>query len=166
MIFHNEKPLSFHVKNRKFLIMSKLFTAIIFFKPETGISPRKYRNINNPQNFLKFAEKCGGWYVNLYCKRSAKFEARKYVKNDSWHKHQHWKNENGAFCPFFYTKGERKVILTKLGQVRSVSGRSVFAWRLGVWVKKTPQRGVFLNPYSDPIFNFSDLKFVLLENFQ
>lgn len=62
--------------------MGKLFTAIIFFKPERELKPRKYRNINNLENFLKFAEKSGGWYVNLYCKRSAKFEARKYLKND------------------------------------------------------------------------------------
>lgn len=62
--------------------MSKLFTGIIFFKPETQTPPRKYRNISNVQNFLKFAQKSGGWYVNLYDKRSSKFEARKYLKND------------------------------------------------------------------------------------
>lgn len=57
----------------------KLYTAIIFFKPETGISPRKYRNINNVENMLKFALKSGACYMNLYCKQSLKFEARKYV---------------------------------------------------------------------------------------
>jgi len=57
----------------------KLFTAIIFFKPESGIAPRKYRNINNVDNLLKFALKSGGWYVNLYCKTSKKFEGREYV---------------------------------------------------------------------------------------
>lgn len=59
--------------------MNRLFTGIIFFPPETQIPPRKYRNINNVQNFLKFALKSGGWYVNLYDKVSRKFEARKYV---------------------------------------------------------------------------------------
>lgn len=57
----------------------KLLTAIIFFKPETGITPRKYRNINNVQNFLKFATKSGGWYVNLYCKTTRKFEAQEQL---------------------------------------------------------------------------------------
>jgi len=57
----------------------KLFTAIIFFKPESGIAPRKYRNINNVNNLLKFALKSGGWYVNLYCKISKKFEGREYL---------------------------------------------------------------------------------------
>ena len=57
----------------------KLYTAIIFFKPETGIAPRKYRNINNIENMLKFAKKMGGWYMNLYCKQTLKFEARKYL---------------------------------------------------------------------------------------
>ena len=122
--------------------MSKLYTAIIFFKPETGIQPRKYRNINNPENFLKFALKSGGWYVNLYCKRSAKFEARRYLKNDSWHKHQHWKTKNGAFCPFFYVKGERKVILINLGQLGSTFCGSILAWMDGNGSKKSPI-GVF-----------------------
>ena len=54
----------------------KLYTAIIFFKPDTGIQPRKYRNINNVPNFLKFALKSAGWYVNLYDKKTRQFEAR------------------------------------------------------------------------------------------
>ena len=61
----------------------KLYTAIIFFKPDTGIQPRKYRNINNVENLLKFATKSGGWYVNLYDKSTKKFEARKYVQEAS-----------------------------------------------------------------------------------
>ncbi len=61
----------------------KHFTAIIFFKPETGIAPRKYRNINNVQNMLKFALKSGGWYVNLYCKRTKEFEGREYLTGAS-----------------------------------------------------------------------------------
>ena len=61
----------------------KLYNAIIFFKPDTGILPRKYRNINNVENLLKFATKCGAWYVNLYDKRTKEFEARKYVQEAS-----------------------------------------------------------------------------------
>jgi len=61
----------------------KLFTAIIFFKPETGIAPRKYRNINNVDNLLKFALKSGGWYVNLYCTRTKEFEGREYLTGAS-----------------------------------------------------------------------------------
>lgn len=61
----------------------KLYTAIFFYKPETGILPKKYRNINNVENMLKFAEKSGVWYVNLYCKRTRKFEARKYLTDAS-----------------------------------------------------------------------------------
>jgi hypothetical protein len=61
----------------------KLYTAIIFFKPETGITPRKYRNINNVDNLLKFALKINAWYVNLYCKQTKEFEARKYVTGAS-----------------------------------------------------------------------------------
>lgn len=74
-----EKPLFLPYKNRKFLIMSQLFTAIVFFKPEKQISPRKYRNIQNVNKLLKFCLNSGAWYVNLYDKRSGKFEARKYV---------------------------------------------------------------------------------------
>jgi len=61
----------------------RLFTGIIFFDPKSNIPPRKYRNINNVQNFLKFALKSGGWYVNLYDKVSRKFEARMYVTEAS-----------------------------------------------------------------------------------
>lgn len=59
--------------------MTKYYTAIVFFKPETGISPRKYRNISNVENFLKFALKSDGWYVNLYFKENRKFAYRKFV---------------------------------------------------------------------------------------
>lgn len=62
--------------------MKPIFTAILFFKPEKGIRPRKYRNISNLQNFANFALKCDAWYMNLYDKRSGKFEARKYLKTD------------------------------------------------------------------------------------
>jgi hypothetical protein len=61
----------------------KLYTAIIFFKLDTGIQPRKYRNVNNINNLLKFALKSGGWYVNLYDKKTKKFEHREYVTGAS-----------------------------------------------------------------------------------
>lgn len=56
--------------------MKKIFTGIIFFDPTTGINPRKYRNISNLSNFLKFAQKSGGVYVNLYFKDNKKFSHR------------------------------------------------------------------------------------------
>jgi len=62
--------------------MTKKYNAIIFFDPITGINPRKYRNITKLQNFLNFALKSGGQYVNLYSALDRKFEARKYLKND------------------------------------------------------------------------------------
>lgn len=61
----------------------KLYTAIIFFKPETGITPRKYRNVNNVENMLKFALKSGGWYVNLYLKQTKEFDRREYITGAS-----------------------------------------------------------------------------------
>jgi hypothetical protein len=54
----------------------KLYTGIIFF--QDAQTPRKYRNISNLENFAKFGTKLGGWYVNLYCKSSGKFEHRMY----------------------------------------------------------------------------------------
>ena len=57
----------------------KLYTAIIFFKPDTGIKPRKYRNVSNINNLLKFALKSGAWYVNLYNKKTKEFEVREYL---------------------------------------------------------------------------------------
>ena len=62
--------------------MNSKYNAIIFFNPETAISPRKYRNISKLENFLNYAKKCGGWYVNLYNAKDRKFEARKYLKSD------------------------------------------------------------------------------------
>ena len=55
----------------------KLYNAIIFFDPVTGIKPRKYRNISNMSNFLKFAQKSGGLYVNTYLAINKKFDGRK-----------------------------------------------------------------------------------------
>jgi hypothetical protein len=59
----------------------KTYTGIMFFMDAR--TPRKYRNIQNLENFLKFGLKSGGWYVNLYDKITGKFEARKYLKIDS-----------------------------------------------------------------------------------
>lgn len=56
--------------------MKNLFTGIIFFDPLSQIQPRKYRNISNVPNFLKFAKKSGGVYVNLYFKENKKFSHR------------------------------------------------------------------------------------------
>jgi hypothetical protein len=55
----------------------KLYTGIIFF--QNAQTPRKYRNISNLENFAKFGTKLGGWYVNLYCKTSGKFDRRLYL---------------------------------------------------------------------------------------
>jgi hypothetical protein len=60
--------------------MTKLiYSATIFFPINDGRRPRKYRNISNLSNFLKFAANSGGWYVNLYSQFEGKFEARKYL---------------------------------------------------------------------------------------
>ena len=62
--------------------MKQKYNAIIFFSPEMAILPRKYRNITQLENFLIYAQKTGGWYVNLYNAKDRKFELRKYLKND------------------------------------------------------------------------------------
>ena len=62
--------------------MKQKYNAIIFFNPEMAITPRKYRNITQLENFLIYAKKSGGWYVNLYNAKDRKFELRKYLKND------------------------------------------------------------------------------------
>lgn len=62
--------------------MIKTFNAIIFFDQNAKIQPRKYRNITKIDNFLKFALKSGGLYVNLYNAKDRKFEARKWLRND------------------------------------------------------------------------------------
>jgi hypothetical protein len=69
----------FHHKNRFFLMSKQLFTVIVFFRPETGIKPRKYRNVSNVENMAKFALKSGAWYMNLYDKIEGKFSTRVYV---------------------------------------------------------------------------------------
>jgi hypothetical protein len=54
----------------------KLYTGIIFFKDAQ--TPRKYRNILDLQSLSKFGKKIGAWYVNLYDKKSGKFDHRMY----------------------------------------------------------------------------------------
>jgi len=55
------------------------YNAIMFFPAFEQKRTRKYRNIANLPNFLKFALKEGAWYINLYNAKSGKFECRKYV---------------------------------------------------------------------------------------
>ncbi len=54
-----------------------IYTGIIFF--QDAQTPRKYRNISNLENLAKFGKKIGGWYVNLYDKKSGKFDHRMYL---------------------------------------------------------------------------------------
>ena len=62
--------------------MKPIFSAIIFFDPELNKMPKKYRNISNLENFAKFAQKEGAWYMNVYFKKDRKFSHRKYLKMD------------------------------------------------------------------------------------
>lgn len=55
------------------------YNAIIFFKEEKNLTPRKYRNINNIDNFINYAKKCDGYYINFYHKKNKIFFCRKYV---------------------------------------------------------------------------------------
>lgn len=55
------------------------YTAIIFFSEEKNIQPRKYRNINNLDNFMRFADKQGGLYVNFYFKKNKAFYCRLWL---------------------------------------------------------------------------------------
>lgn len=57
-----------------------IFNAIIFFYPDLEIQPRKYRNISNMANFENFAQKSGGWYINVYFQKDRKFSHRIYLQ--------------------------------------------------------------------------------------
>ena len=57
----------------------KLYTCIIFFNPISGIQPKKYRNINNPKKFARFAGAIGGIYFNVYLKENRRFQERIYI---------------------------------------------------------------------------------------
>ena len=54
-----------------------LYSAIVFM--DNNLAVRKYRNINNIDNFTKFCEKIGALYYNLYEKESKKFIKRIYT---------------------------------------------------------------------------------------
>lgn len=57
----------------------KLFTAILFFAPNTGRTPAKYRNISNPASFTKFAQRAGAIYANWYDKDNKQYLYRQYL---------------------------------------------------------------------------------------
>ena len=57
------------------------YTAIIFFEDHKEITPKKYRNINRVENFIDFARKVGGHYVNLYEKKTKRFYCRVWLNN-------------------------------------------------------------------------------------
>jgi len=56
------------------------YTCIIFFQPEAGIKPRKYRNVNCLLRFEKFVTRMGGKYYNVYNKSTRGFIERVYIK--------------------------------------------------------------------------------------
>lgn len=57
----------------------KLLSATIFFNPGT-LRPRKYRNISKQNNFLLFAKKSNGIYVNFYDQKTGVYLHRIYLK--------------------------------------------------------------------------------------
>jgi hypothetical protein len=57
----------------------KLLSATIFFTAGT-LRPRKYRNISKPDNFLMFAKKSNGIYVNFYDQTTKEYKHRVYLK--------------------------------------------------------------------------------------
>lgn len=56
----------------------QLFTAIVFFSPETGIRPRKYRNVDVP-SFTRFAARSGAVYFNVYDPVKKTYLRRVYI---------------------------------------------------------------------------------------
>jgi hypothetical protein len=50
----------------------QLLSATIFFTPGT-LRPRKYRNISKKENFVDFAKKSGGIYVNFYDQKTKEY---------------------------------------------------------------------------------------------
>jgi hypothetical protein len=57
----------------------QLYHVIIFFKPETGRTPAKYRNVSTIENLTNKARNWGGWYMNLYFKETREFARRIYL---------------------------------------------------------------------------------------
>lgn len=61
--------------------MSKqLYKAIVFFPKETGITPFKYRNVKDDQNFLNFITNMEAEYCNLYDQKTGTYIKRIYTK--------------------------------------------------------------------------------------
>ena len=57
----------------------KLLSATIFYAPGT-LRPRKYRNISKQDNFVMFAKKSNGIYINFYDQKSKVYLYRIYLK--------------------------------------------------------------------------------------
>jgi hypothetical protein len=55
------------------------YNAIVFFKPETNKKVRKYRNISNLPNFIRFVQGLDAWYINFYDAKSRNFYKRMYL---------------------------------------------------------------------------------------
>jgi len=56
----------------------KVYNAIVFFKPETKIKTRKYRNISQVDSFFKYCIKEGAWYANIYSADTKAYLKRYY----------------------------------------------------------------------------------------
>lgn len=57
----------------------KLLSATIFFTAGT-LRPRKYRNISRQDNFVMFAKKTNGIYINFYDQKTKEYLYRVYLK--------------------------------------------------------------------------------------
>lgn len=57
----------------------KLLSATIFYEPGT-LRPRKYRNISIKENFVMFAKKTNGIYINFYDQKTKVYLYRIYLK--------------------------------------------------------------------------------------
>jgi hypothetical protein len=79
-LLDNDKNPFYHffLSLQKYNFM-EYYNAIIFFKPEKKLAPRKYRNIGSLDNFINFAKKSDGHYINFYHKKTKDFFCRKYV---------------------------------------------------------------------------------------
>jgi hypothetical protein len=62
--------------------MENTYSAIVFFKPELNISPRKYRRVTNLDNFADFCRNSGANYINVYERRTKRFYCRIWLKKD------------------------------------------------------------------------------------
>jgi hypothetical protein len=57
----------------------KLLSATIFYQPGT-LRPRKYRNISRQDNFVMFAKKSNGIYINFYDQKTKVYLYRIYLR--------------------------------------------------------------------------------------